>query len=175
MACSSSTLNSSSFVPPASLVVSDQELPDDGSSVVSSCILCKFFGFYEVSRVCLQAQRQYPAGVFLPVAAPSLRQVIDNFSFFTREHYSIIACAHVVRVLAAYRKDYIRDMLHVHVCDADCISNLVVFKLLKAPRHDFSNQIVPEPFRDSFRKFDANAHCIARAGISDVQRSQILE
>ncbi|KAG1882080.1 hypothetical protein F4604DRAFT_1745022, partial [Suillus subluteus] len=52
--------------------------------------------------------------------------------------------------MPAYRKDYIRDMLRVHICDANCVSNLVVFKFLKSPWHDFSNQIVPESLCDSF-------------------------
>ncbi|KAG2106569.1 uncharacterized protein F5147DRAFT_774850 [Suillus discolor] len=47
MASSSLTSSSSSWLPPASLVVSDQEPHDDGMSLVSSCVLRKYFGFFE--------------------------------------------------------------------------------------------------------------------------------
>ncbi|KAG1763819.1 hypothetical protein EV702DRAFT_151513 [Suillus placidus] len=147
-ASSSSALSSSSslLMPPVSLVVSDQELPDDGSSVVSSCVLRKFFEFFEVSRVRRAVRDQYPVGRLLPVTAPCLRHIVENFPYMSRDHYATIAGAHFIHVRASDRKDYIRDMLRVHVCDVRCVNDLIVFQLLKSPRRYFAHQMMPEPF-----------------------------
>jgi hypothetical protein len=134
MACSSSVSNSSALVPPASLVLSDYPLPDDGSVIVSSYVLRKYFGFYEVSRVRLSALRQYPTGSLLPVVAPSLRHIIEHFPFFSREQYATIARSHAIPVIPSDRKDHIRDLLRVHICNAECMCNLLIFQHLKTPR-----------------------------------------
>lgn len=51
MACTSSSSCSGLdlFARPVAFVVSDQELPNDGHSVVLSCILRKYFGYHGVS------------------------------------------------------------------------------------------------------------------------------
>ncbi|KAG1905845.1 uncharacterized protein F5891DRAFT_1182904 [Suillus fuscotomentosus] len=131
---------------PVSLVISDQELPDDGSSVISSCVLRKFFGFYEVSRVRCAVRDQFPVGRVLPVTAPTLRHVVENFPHMTRENYMAVANAHSIAVRTSYRKEYIRDMLRVHVCTAECVNILIVFSLLNNPHRYFAHQTMPDPF-----------------------------
>jgi hypothetical protein len=69
---------------------------------------------------------------------------------FTNEQYLAIMLAHGMQVLSLHCKNHIHDMLHVHVCDAEWISDLVVFKHLKVPCCDFSNQIFPDLFSDTF-------------------------
>ncbi|KAG1886345.1 uncharacterized protein F5891DRAFT_1201130 [Suillus fuscotomentosus] len=157
-ASSSSVVSSTSsfLVPPVSLVVSDQELLDDGSLVVSSCVLHKFFEFYEVSRVRRAFRDQYPAGRFLPVTAPTLRHVIDNFPYMSRGHYATIAGAHFVSIRTSDRKDHLRDLLRVHVCDTRCVNNLVVFQLLKTPRRYFAHEMMPDPFSVLFKPASRN-------------------
>ncbi|KAG1784390.1 uncharacterized protein HD556DRAFT_1435457 [Suillus plorans] len=134
---SSSALNpASSRPPPVSLVVSDRELVDDGMSVVSSCVLRKCFGFSEVSRERVSLRNQYPAGSLLPVVAPNLQLIVEHFLTFNREQYAEIARAHSIYVSSADRKDHIRDLLRVH--------------LLKHPRRDHSNHVLPDPFAQSY-------------------------
>ncbi|KAG2071093.1 hypothetical protein BDR04DRAFT_521375 [Suillus decipiens] len=67
-------------------------------------------------------------GSLLPVAVPSPRQLVENFSMFIREQFTIIVHVHVGRVMSNYCKDHICDMVRMHVCDAKCMSNLVVSK-----------------------------------------------
>jgi hypothetical protein len=74
----------------SSCIALDQELPATGTAVLS-CILCKYFDFFEVSQVCLLASRQHPVGVLLPLAAPSLCWLINSFLLFTKEQYLAIA------------------------------------------------------------------------------------
>jgi hypothetical protein len=58
-----------SLAHPVALVASDLELPNDGLSVVSLCILCKYFGYYGLSCDCLLISHQFPSGDLLPVTA----------------------------------------------------------------------------------------------------------
>jgi hypothetical protein len=81
-----------------SFVISDHELADDGMSVVSSRVLRQCFGFYDVSREHLLVCDQYPVGLLLPVVAPNLRSIVDNFATFNREQYAEIARAHFIYV-----------------------------------------------------------------------------
>ncbi|KAG2755845.1 hypothetical protein P692DRAFT_20868427 [Suillus brevipes Sb2] len=150
MASASSSVVNQPRSPPVSFVVSDHELADDGMSVVSSCVLRQCFGFYEVSRERLLVCDQYPVGLLLPVVAPNLRSIVDNFATFTREQYAEIARAHFIYVSPSDRKDHVRDLLRVHVCNAACISNAIVFKVLKRRRLDSANHILPEPFSSSY-------------------------
>ncbi|KAG2743634.1 hypothetical protein P692DRAFT_20745581, partial [Suillus brevipes Sb2] len=153
MAASTSTSQSTaiSLAPPVALVVSDQELPHDGSSVVSTCVLRKYFGYFGITRVRLPLVNQFPLGLLLPVTVPNLAHLIDHFSTFTREQYTEIACAHSIAFKSVDRKDYIRDLLRVHQCDLACAPNLLVFKHLKVPRRDFSRLILPDPFTVNLR------------------------
>lgn len=147
MAASSASVSSSSqLIPPVSLVVSDIELPNDGSSVVSSCVLRQFFEFFEVSRVRRAVCDQYPVGRLLPVSAPTLHHIVENFPYMTRRNYATIAAAHFVNVQTSDRKDHICDMLRVHVCDARCVNCLTVFVLLKSPRRYYAHQMMSDPF-----------------------------
>jgi hypothetical protein len=69
----------------------------------------------------LSSSRQYPAGVLLPPAVPSLRRLIESFPLFTEEQHLAIALVHAVQALFTHFHDHIRDMLRAHVCDAKCI------------------------------------------------------
>ncbi|KAG1807365.1 hypothetical protein EV424DRAFT_1427694 [Suillus variegatus] len=89
-----------SFARPVALVASDQELSGEGHTVVSSCVLRKYFGYYGISRDRLPVGRQFPAGDLLPVSAPSLCHIIEHFSVFTRAQYAEIAHAHSIRVIS---------------------------------------------------------------------------
>ncbi|KAG1787087.1 uncharacterized protein HD556DRAFT_1449139 [Suillus plorans] len=159
--------------PPVSLVISDRELADDGTSVVSSCVLCKYFGYLGVSRDCVPLCDQYPVGSLLPVVAPNLRVIVENFATFTREQYAEIARAHSIYVSSSDRKDHVHDLLRVHVCESHCISNAVVFKLLKYPRANQSNPGFPEPFEASSRAHRASSKRRARITASDSERLDV--
>lgn len=65
--------------------------------------------------------------------APNLRVIVENFATLTREQYAEVARVHSIYVSSSDRKDHVRDLLRVHVCDSVCISNAVVFELLKYP------------------------------------------
>ncbi|KAG1851055.1 hypothetical protein DFJ58DRAFT_914589 [Suillus subalutaceus] len=65
---------------------------------------------------------QYPVGPFLPVSAPALWHVMENFPYMSRNDYAAIAGAHF------------------------CVNNLVVFELLKTPWQYFAHQMMPDPF-----------------------------
>jgi hypothetical protein len=77
--------------------------------------------------VCSLASRQHSAGVWLPLAVPSLRRLIESFLLFTKEQYLAIPLAQGIEVMSTHRKDHIRDMLCVHICDAECISKIKLF------------------------------------------------
>lgn len=164
-----------SLLPHVSYVISDHELPDDGTSVVSSCVLRRFFGFFEVSRERLPMCNQYPAGVLLPVVAPHLRLIVDNFPMLNREQYAEIARAHFIYVSSADRKDHVRDLLRVHVCEAACISNAIVFKLLKSARRDSSNHVLPGPFEKSYRERNTVSQRNARSAASETKRMDVRD
>jgi hypothetical protein len=179
MAASSSTSQSAALLlaPPVALVVSDQELPHDGSSVVSTCVLRKYFGYFGITRVRLPLVNQFPSGLLLPVTVPNLAHLIDHFSTFTREQYTEIACAHSIAFKSVDRKDYIRDLLRVHQCDVACAPNLLVFKHLKVPRRDFSRLILPDPFTVDFRAERNATQRIQRSAMdgSQSRRSHIRD
>ncbi|KAG1877593.1 hypothetical protein DFJ58DRAFT_740276 [Suillus subalutaceus] len=89
-ASSSSPLSStlSSLLPPGvSLVVSDQELLDD-ASVVSSCVLRKFFEFFEVSS---GSSDQYPVVIKTPLQYLAVPRKV--FEPGDRIHQDILAAA----------------------------------------------------------------------------------
>jgi hypothetical protein len=143
---SSTCLSSNSLVPPVAPIVSDQEVLDYGISVVSMCVLCKYFGYFGITRVHLPFARQFPSGDLLPVTVPNLTYMIDNFSTFTCDQYIEIASAHAIQVASVDRKDRVCDLLHVHICDQACVPNLILFKHLKVARHNYSHVILPVPF-----------------------------
>jgi hypothetical protein len=90
--------------------------------------------------------RQFPSGDLLPVTVPNLAYMIDNFSAFTRDQYIKIASAHAIQVTSVDRKDHVRDLLCVHICDQACAPNLILFKHLKVTRCNYSHVILPVPF-----------------------------
>jgi hypothetical protein len=145
-ASSSAISGGTSFACPVALVVSDQELSNEGHLVVSSCVLRKYFGYHGISRDRLPVCQQFPSGDLLPVTAPSLAHVIENFSAFTHEQYVEIARAHSIQVIAVDRKDYIRDLLCVHHCTAHCAPNLLVYWHLRVPRCNFAHVVLLNPF-----------------------------
>lgn len=77
---------------------------------------------------------------------------------FSQEQYAIIARAHDITVMSSDRKDLIRDLLRVHICNAQCMCNLLVFQHLKTPQRGFAGQILLEPFSESYREVDAASH-----------------
>ncbi|KAG1799182.1 hypothetical protein EV424DRAFT_1352384 [Suillus variegatus] len=133
---SSSHVVGNTLARPVALVVSDQELPDDGSSVVSTRVLRQYFEYFGITRACLQFVDQFPSGSLLPVTAPSLAHIIEHFSMFTRAQYLDIARAHAVRTASVDRKDYVRDLLHfldVMFLDLSCLFLSPLIIMLNAP------------------------------------------
>ncbi|KAG1766854.1 hypothetical protein EV702DRAFT_785413 [Suillus placidus] len=173
MASSSSLGNNqtASRLPPVSFVNRDfrSRACRRWTSVVSSCVLRKIFA---VSRQRLPTCNQYPASSLLPVVAPN---IVDNFATLNREQYAEIARTHSIYVSSSDRKDHVRDLLRVHVCDAACISNAIVFKLLKRPRLDYSNHFLPEPFEALYRERNAASQHDARATATESQRMDMRD
>jgi hypothetical protein len=147
-ASSSSRSSLDPLARPVAFLVSDQELPNDGHSVASSCVLRKYVGHHGVSRDCLSVAyavaRQFPSGDFFPVTAAILGHILEHLSVFTREQYAEIARAHSVRFISVDRKDHIRDLL-VHECTTQCAQNLIVYRNFRSPRHYISRVVLPPP------------------------------
>ncbi|KAG1821307.1 hypothetical protein EV424DRAFT_861670 [Suillus variegatus] len=150
MAASSSSAVRSmhDFVPPASLVIADYHIADDGVSVVSSFLLRRLFEYHGVSRARLTAAQQYPAGVLLAVFAPTVRRLIDNFPMMTRAHFVDLARSHSVSIKPTDTRDY--HLLHA--------------------RRRFAPEPLPEPFAQSSSQTCAVAKLSSRAKLSDTAR-----
>ncbi|KAG2110989.1 uncharacterized protein F5147DRAFT_772251 [Suillus discolor] len=171
MAASSSpaVVTSRSLVPPASLVVSDVQLDDDGVSVVSTFLLRRLFEYRGVSRERFTASQQYPAGVSLSVSAPTLRHLIDHFPMMTCAHFDDLACSHSVSVKASNTRDYVRDLLPVHLCTVQCSGLSFVFKHLLHARRRLAPEVLPEPFTQSSEQTRALVKASSLATMPDIR------
>ncbi|KAG1842473.1 hypothetical protein C8R48DRAFT_39641, partial [Suillus tomentosus] len=166
---SSAVCSQHQFVPPASLVIAEYYLVDDGASVVSSFLLRRLFEYQGVSRARFTASQQYPAGVFLTVSAPTVRHLIDNFLMMTWAHFDDLARSHSLSVKLCDTRDYLRDLLRVHVCNHQCGDLLFVFKHLLHARCHFDLEPLPEPFSESSKHMRTLAKVSSCAARSDIE------
>lgn len=105
----------------------------------------------------------------MSVTAPMVRHLIDHFPMLTRAHFKDLVCSHSVSVKVSDTQDYVRDILCVHLCMAQCGGLFFVFKHLLHTRHCFAPEVLPEPFTQSSKQTCALTKASSLANMSDIR------
>ncbi|KIN94108.1 hypothetical protein M404DRAFT_412618, partial [Pisolithus tinctorius Marx 270] len=128
------------------LVVNSRDL--DGARDVSYEFLRREYSFDHVTVTdVINRLSENPLGPYLTCVPSSVRELVEQFPFFSVAHLRAIAQIHGVSLHGRLQRGMCKDALRLHDCEGSCPSVSYVFHVLKRPRHNYI--FVPDLHRPS--------------------------